>query len=551
MLRINYFAKTFGGALATQAEAQIVPQSNGVNHKPSREISETTLDAIGREHEEIRARFDEISRKSNELIALHGDFAEVAEQVGVVLQNSEKINSELLEAGLKLARAEDAHDSLKSRHRALQDETEARRREILVLQADVERFGDLVDSREKRIEALETELTAASGKLQNSQQEVERLQNELKKSAEALHAAKSAIAANDLTIETLQKEASERNTKLSLAEFKVQATQRMLAEGHTEAMALRESIKAGEARAAHLVGELSQARLEFAGRRERIESLEAALAELRRDLASASQFRQQQADAHVAEIESLKANLAAASARADSAEQMLAEARVEIQQRVSEARKSERHSQELDAKLAPFDERVTALTLENAELNASVAELTTSRARLANRSMALVRAMKDQKAKLENSVQRVGLLEERMAADQAQFDIASEQLRRTVRDLVERLEKEKLAHQIASAALQSARGRSRRITERVSMHELLQRVDKIGANDRPEPASAPAMQPHSIENAFGGSGAGSGVSEPGDTQSRTRPMSPKTRSVGVKRESVAQVTTQQGRRVKN
>jgi crescentin len=472
------FAKTFGGILATREAVEVEPLPNGAKLPTSYEICQTTLEVIGREHEEVRARFAEIIRKSNDLISLQADFIEAAEQVGLVLQDSERVNSELLEMGLKLGRAETAHESMKNRHRSLQEESEARRRETILLQADIQRFGDLVDARENRIAQLEAEVNSAWEALQVSNQTVEILEVKSKKTGDELVAARRAIEANDEKIELLQSEAAERNANLTRAEFDVQRMQRALGESQDEAKAMRETIAGCDARAADLSTALGEARAELATRSERADTLESSLADVRLELDVANLIRQQQADAHAAEVEDLKANLAAATSRVRSSEQMLAETSGELQSRANELRKAQRYAQELEGKVGPLDERVKAIALENANLSESVHELGASRSRLANRSQALVRAMKDQKAELENSNQRVRLLEERVAADRAQYETVLEGLRGDIQGLIEQLEKEKLAHQLDASALEAARARLRHIVNGGSMQDLLTRVDR-------------------------------------------------------------------------
>ena len=59
-----------------------------------------------------------------------------------------------------LAREVEEHGALKSRYRALQEESEKNRSEIGLLRSEIQRAGDLVAGREARIEALEAELSA-------------------------------------------------------------------------------------------------------------------------------------------------------------------------------------------------------------------------------------------------------------------------------------------------------------------------------------------------------------------------------------------------------
>ena len=104
-------------------------------------------------------------------------------------------------------------------------------------------------------------------------------------------------------------------------------------------------------------------------------------------------------------------------------------------------------------------------------------ELSASRVRLANRSQALVRAMKDQKAKMANAFQTIQLLEERISADRTTFDGVAEDLRAHVRDLQDRLEQERAAHQMDLAALALARERTQQNGNQVSLHELLAKAE--------------------------------------------------------------------------
>ena len=114
----------------------------------------------------------------------------------------------------------------------------------------------------------------------------------------------------------------------------------------------------------------------------------------------------------------------------------------------------------MEARIASLDEYVKEAAQEIADLNRKLVDAEKSGAALADRSQALVRAMNDQKAKLENAEERAQLLEERLAAQSARFAADSEQLQQKIRALIEKVEEEKVARVVISGALEAARSKT-------------------------------------------------------------------------------------------
>ena len=176
------------------------------------------------------------------------------------------------------------------------------------------------------------------------------------------------------------------------------------------------------------------------------------------------------------EIAALEALVDAERSRADAGDHLLAEARAELNAKVADLRAKERHADELEVKIKPLEDRLEEARKAIEELEVKVGADEASRAKLANRAQALVRAMNDKKAQLDSADERARLLKERLANETAQFAAETQQLEQRIHSLTEQLEKEKNARTVMSGALEASRSK---VTRRPasSMRGILARAD--------------------------------------------------------------------------
>jgi chromosome segregation ATPase len=355
---------------------------------------------------------------------------------------------------------EQAHTALKERHRRLQDENEANARRVASLTLEIGRHEELVENRESRIAALESELSVEKLAGVESRGELERLRAETANSTEQLTGARAEIAKSDMVVGSMQIEAVALGSKLSAAEYHLKAAQTTLAENQNEAKSLRDSLTDAERRVDEYSTALRELDSDVQARDAQIAALQAKLEAAHAEHSELRAYWQSQADTHAVELATLRHEVNELNSRADSLDALYAGASAELQTKIADLRKSERRVDELAARVGPLEERVRVAEHEMASLNATNGQIAGSYARVTNRSHALLRGMRDQKAKLDSNEQRAQMLEEKLAAEAAQFDLVAKRLRATVQSLNEQVEKEKVARYVALGALEAARSRA-------------------------------------------------------------------------------------------
>ncbi len=500
MKSIATYAKQFG--LLQSSAPRAAPDATIGSLQPIEfplQFSEAALDAIARRNEMVRGRFVDMVNKSNELIRLRNAFVEASEEVGAILRESETVNSSLVEREIMLQRETDAHGDLKARYKVMHEERDARHHELQVLATEVGRFEDLARGRESRINALEAELLADRGVSASLTAELEKDRSAGAQLREALLAAKNQIEQNDALVSNLQGEIVSLKANYSVAEFHLRATQSSLNDSQGDARAMRDFLADREQRAIDLERRLADAEFELNDRNQRIATGEAALQEQQLEQNMAKLLWLQQAEKRNDEFERLQADFNELHAHAEASDILLAQARLELQSRTDELRKSERRADDFEARQGMHDERIQGLAKELSAVNGKLADVEASRTRLANRAQALVRAMKDNKVELEAAEQRARLVEEKLVADAARFDEVASRLRTQIHELSEQNEKEKLARVVAAGALEAARSRPLAPRPELDLHALLVEVDRAEAKDEEDRMSAFAPAPFDRE----------------------------------------------------
>jgi chromosome segregation ATPase len=424
------------------------------------EIAQGSLDVIGRNNEDVRDHFLGIVRKSNEILALRDDVIAAADEVANILRQAEQANATLVEKSVMHALEEQAHNALKERHRRLQDENDGNARRVAALTLEIARHEELVQNRESRIGALETEVSTEKLAAAESRGELDRLRAETANLTEQLTAARAEIAKSDMLVGSMQIEAVALGSRLSTAEYHLKATQTSLAESESEAKSLRDSLTETEGRLGEYSTALRELDSDLQSRDAQIAAQQAKLDAAHAEHSELRAYWQSQADAHAAELAKFRHEVNELNSRADSLDALYAGASADLQTKTVDLRKAERRIDELLAKIGPLEERVRVAEHEMASLSTTNGEIAASYARVTNRSHALLRGMRDQKAKLDSSEQRARMLEERLASEAQQFDQVAKRLRATVQSLNEEVEKEKVARYVALGALEAARSRA-------------------------------------------------------------------------------------------
>jgi chromosome segregation ATPase len=450
---------------------------------PPAQAPHAQLDAIAKVNEELRDRCINIVNRSEDLLALRNEFIEVFGEVGKILKNSEGTNSALMERSTMLALEAEEHSALKLRHRALHEENETNKNENSILRGEVQRNEQLVGDREARIETLETDLATEKDQAAQLRGAIEQERFMASLATEKLQAALLEVENGSALIEALQVDSVALNDRCSKAEYHARALQDSLTEALGDAKGLRDALAESQQRSDGFEQSLDGAATEIDGLRKRNDALESALSSSRLEHEMAQVLWRQRAEESRDEIAALGGQIDVHRSSAEAGEQLLAEARAELAARVGDLRAKDLYVEQLEAKIAPLNERGDQARLEIAALEARIGDEEKARARVADRAQALVRAMNDTKAKLESAEERVSLLNKRLANDSEQFAVESEQFQQRIRELTGLLEKEKNARIVLAGALEASRTKAARPRPAPSMHEILSRAEEASADE--------------------------------------------------------------------
>jgi chromosome segregation ATPase len=445
--RLNDWIGSEGGVSEMKARSE--------EHAPA--SSDETLDAVGRNNEDIKNSCIDFIRKLDELTDVRGNFIEIFDRVGRILVEREQTKSALVERSMMLARAESAHQELKAEFRTLYEESEDCRAENSLLRTENERFMALVRAREARIDIVEAELREQAETAAALRDELEHERNQLSQLADEIQSAKAQMSKNDALITQLQVELATTSDQRAFAEQHAQTLQASLTESQQNAAKLQTSLAESQIYASGLADNIRELEIAVASGRHQIDELETLHAAKQTEHQNAQTRWQQETDQARDAIAGLESQIDELTDRSRAADRLLAEARGELQAKIDELRAEERRAQDLEAKLNHSYERQESDAAEVHELKQKLDKKESAHVHLTSRAQAVIRAMRDLKVHLEKADQRAQLASERLTAETRRFEAQTEGLQRTIRDLTEQLEKEKLSKAITEGALEAAR----------------------------------------------------------------------------------------------
>lgn len=420
-------------------------------------LSQETLDQIGAENEEIKNRCVDFVRKIDELAALRENFIEISGWIGQILAVREQTNAALVERAMMLALSEGALADLKAESRALHDSREEVLAENSLLRAENDRLKASTRSREARIEAVEADLREAIDDAAQLRQTLEAERGQSFHLKNALEAAQATNERNDAQVSQLQGDLAALRDQLVFARQHVETLQANLNESQQNHAKLQNAYSESELQAKGLADKVRELEiaLESDGRQlTRLDELFTAN-QAEHQKAHAAWREEKEADSrHIAELE---AKIDMLSAHAQARDKLLSEVRAELQAKIAESRATERRAQELEKKISGLSEYAGKVAHEAAQLKQRLTDQEGANARLSQRAKSLIRAMRDLSTEVEQSKRKAELAGERLAAETKRFDERRAQLEKTVHDLTEQLEKERLSKRVTAGALEAAR----------------------------------------------------------------------------------------------
>jgi chromosome segregation ATPase len=414
---------------------------------------------LGQLTEEVRERCLGIIHRADSLATLREDIARVFAEVGRILKDAEETSATLTHCTALLVHEREQHEILKMQHHALREENERRLDESALFQAEIERFGKLILTREERITALEEELSKSRLSGEEIRRELEEERGLRAATSQNLDETLRDLADQEEELSRQLAQITVLNDQVSLADLRVAASENSHLESQASARRLSVSLAESQDTIGSLEQELEACRNELAKLQSRAIDAESNLVSVKVAHQVAESVWRERDQRTAEEIDHLKRAASAENARAEANESQLIAARTELQDLLAKLRMKEREVEHLTGRIAPLEHRIKGMIDEAAGSSERIAQDERSRAVLADRAQAMIRAMSDLKSKLEVSEERAQQYQSRLAAEAVSAAVEREQLQRQIQGLTGSLEKEKAAHLLAAGALSVARGR--------------------------------------------------------------------------------------------
>jgi len=401
------------------------------------------LEEIGQRNEQLRNQFHFMETSFEQLDRFRHVFHETIAPITSVLTEIEKLkvkNQEYLSqiGGLtaKLGELHSKHTDLSNEHASLLRDSQTLINENIELQKSVSFY----EAGRQDLNLTINERTARIGKLEIEIEDQRRL---LDAQAAENGSLRGVLQLKDRDIEDLERARAELQSRLdfSLEDNRV----------------LRGKVEDWSAQLAKATRKASEFEERYDLLAKRTSELEKALAS---ESSSATQLRNQLQNedaSHRAAVSALDTTVAVLTARSESADRMLAEARQHLRDRTSQIQTLESKALEAEIQTKALERRLDETTRDMAGLKVKLSEVESSRAAMVERAQALLSVNKVKDNNIRAAEQKIEALEARIAsADQAMREY-SEKSESRIKKLEERAASESMARALAEGALVSSR----------------------------------------------------------------------------------------------
>jgi crescentin len=457
------------------------PDQHGTNGNAGHD--EPTFAALGARlggsNEALRNLLIDTGRQITALDDVKDAFRELVGPIGAALHALEQEKAD--NAGLRNALAE-----LRADHEAMRADFHAAEKRAAELGRDNQSLCQALELAQQAAGSLEHGRDELTGEIAAARAEIGNLRNQL---AQETASARGLRKANDILVDhangadkrivELQADGALMREKLSLIETDKRSLQAALNQTLAESVRLSRS--------------LTESSSALAAARTQLEQMQRSLASSESERAALCAARDEANERHQSEAYALNLQLEAMRSRAGTAEKLLSEVRQNLVARTEEVRVSERKV--VDASIArnATEKTIEQLTAARDALDAKVKKLEQVRATLTERANSLAETVKAHETSLAHAEREIRSLTGRI--DQLEHDARTYRARtvKSVEDLNETLQRERVELALARGALEAARRDYSRLQRgRSAEHGIMQNgADIGGASATPESGGLP------------------------------------------------------------
>jgi len=403
----------------------------------------STFDSIGRRNESLRAKLDYVEYSFRNIDEIRSQFHEALTFIDQILADTERTKVAQLEAERKLEDLRAADDRLKGDNAALTVQRDA----LALVQEELSaRVGDL----ERTVTAAEAAASQANATLAERSAKLEQVERELEDNRRTLQAVSEQLP-------TIRTEFAAKGTRL-------QEVEEQRAALNDQCDLLTQENGALRARIEDLVVETAKLNRQLSELMDQSEELGQRLAETDAALKLESTAHAKLKAAHLDATEAHKLNeaslgeqLATATARLETAERLLAEARAEGHERDARIRDLEQQAMEGSLAAKSTETRIADLEKDLADARGTHMEVEVARAAASDWSTELAKTLEDREAALRRAEQKIASLQAKLEEEKTGGLAERAALEEKVAQLKEQFEAETAARSFAEGALQSAR----------------------------------------------------------------------------------------------
>jgi chromosome segregation ATPase len=405
-----------------------------------------TFDSVGRRSESLREQLDSIEFSSRNIEAIRTQFQDALASIDQTLAEIERTKVAQLEAERKLESLTRAHERLNRDRVGLRVERDA----LAVAQDEVSaRAAEL----ERMVSAAEAASSEERATLAERSAKLERTERELEDTRRGLFASKLQLPV--IRDELVAKENRLREVEMQRAALN-DGCDVLIQENGTLRMRIEEFV-VNTTKLGRQLGELEHQRDEL---KRRLEEVETSLGQETAAHAKLKAAHRDAVETQQLSEANLQEKLAAGTARLETAERLLAEARAGIHEEDATIRELEQRVFENSLPQRSLEAQIADLEKDVSSARAVLVEAEAGRTAAMERSVTLTKSVKDKEVALHCAEHKIATLEarfeERTKATLADRTLFEEE----IAGLMEHLEAESAARLIGEGALQAARQRA-------------------------------------------------------------------------------------------
>ncbi|GJD36903.1 chromosome partitioning protein ParA [Methylobacterium aerolatum] len=444
---------------APRRETAERPAAPTRHEEPAQPQPFSSFDAIGSRNEMVRVRISQMMERLDDLKSLQADFSQILEPLANVADELPQAKIRIAELEVLLAREQEYIRSVRRELGEVNTRAASSANELAAATTELQRLETQLRDREAENEELRVRVRDRTVAADNLERQLFAETEQVRALTGENKSLRIEAQAADQAMTRAERELTDTAERLSLSE---QDARRL------QALAGEQAVKLSEAEAR--VGELTQ---QVESLRQRCRDLETQLAtEIANRERGEGQFEAELA-ANRAERANLAMKLDAASGRASTLEQILAQVRSQLREREEIGRSVDRTVKELTIEKTTLERRLEGVQGELHRQNERAVDVQRQRTEAEGRADMLGKALAAKEAAMEQVQTRATALADRMEQLTRRHEAEKGELQAANRRLVEELQNERSERALAQGALDIARETRASLQKQ---HETLKRA---------------------------------------------------------------------------